>query len=992
MCGSLRSVTIEGYFSYGDIRLDSKPTGNEQGNLLMIESKGFGRPSALWMVVLACFLVCHPVSADAPNVSTPAVTQEQLEQDWLIQAQLRYGSPAANLAGATPTDDARGGCDGVINGQWGFHTEMEQHPWWQVDLGSELAIDRIKIYNRCDGFEARAAHIQVLFSSDGQEFTTVYGHDGTSFGGYPDKRPLVVPLGGKPARYVRLQLPDKVYFHLDEVEVQAGGHEANVALHKPATQSSVSQWSVKHTKTAWVLDWPRILDQSLERGARLADALQRLGVDTQGPAAGLQAVAGEVAAWNDETPESQWKASYFRVRQIIRELAFTNPLLDFHQILFVKRAPTMFPHLSDQYYGWWARPGGGIYVLDDFRGGQGTVRCLTDSWAAGNFLRPDLSYDAAKVLVAYSRYDASIANETNKRDKANVPESVFYHLFEMDIRTGESRQLTRGKYDDFDGRYLPTGDVLFLSTRKGQFLQCTQANSQQTLAADLPDSYVRCGGDDYRPVPVFTMHAVSPDGLRIWPVSAFETFEYTPSISSDGRVFYCRWDYIDRFNGHFFSLWSSNPDGTNAQLVYGNYTVRPQATLEPRSIPGSSKIIFTGAAHHSITGGTLVLLDQAAGNEGEEPIRRLTPEVPFPETESNVGSFYANPWPLSEDFYLVSWSDHALPPHGRYEDDRNPISAQGIYLCDAFGNLELLHRDARISSMTPLPIKARPAPPVYSSPVDWSGPQVGSLLLQDVYQGLSGIERGDVKRLRIIGVVPKVQPNMNSPSLGVSHEETGKFVLGSVPVEEDGSAYFQIPSGLSVFFQALDADDMALQTMRSLVYVQPGQTLSCVGCHEPRQSTPTMQNLLAMRRGPSRIQLGPAGTWPLRFDTLVQPVLDQKCVECHQPSAADPAAARTDLTPPSAWQTLITYGDNDLSKLVFERDASIPGDNPARQSQLLQYLRTDPTHSQIALADDDMRRLAAWMDTYAQTQGAFSTEQEKQLEMFRAEYRFLFSD
>ncbi len=867
-----------------------------------------------WLSRWQCVLVCLPLTADTPGPAVPAVTRDQLEQDWLTQARLRFGSAGTGLFAVTPAEDALGGCDGVINGQWGFHTEMEQDPWWQVDLGSELALDRIKIYNRCDGFESRAAHLQVLLSGDGKEFTTAYCHDGSSFGGYTDQSPLVVSLDGKPARYVRLRLPDNVYFHLDEVEIQAQGDEANIALHKPATQSSVSQWSVKHTQTVWVLDWPNILDQSIQRGERLADALQRLGVQTQEHVARLEAVERDVASFGEETEESQWKSAYFRVRQIVRELAFTNPLLDFNQILFVKRAPTMFPHISDQYYGWWSRPGGGVYVLEDFRGDQGSVRCLTESWAAGNFLRPDLSYDAAKVLFAYSCYDSSIANVGNKRDKANVPEGVFYHLFEIDLRTGESRQLTRGKYDDFDSRYLPTGDVLFLSTRKGQFLQCTQANSQRTLEADLPDSYVRCGGDDYRPVPVFTMHTISQDGRSIWPVSAFETFEYTPSIASDGRVLYCRWDYIDRFNGHFFSLWSSNPDGTNAQLVYGNFTKRPQATLEPRSIPGSSKILFTGSAHHSITGGTLVLLDQAAGNEGEEPITRLTPEVPFPETESNVGSFYANPWPLSEDFYLVSWSDHALPPHGRYEDDRNPINAQGIYLCDAFGNLELLHRDPQISSMTPLPIKARLKPPVYSSPVDWSGQQVGSVVLQDVYQGLTGIERGQVKRLRIVGVVPKVQPNMNTPSLGVSHEETGKFVLGSVPVEEDGSAYFQIPSGISIFFQALDADGMALQTMRSLVYVQPGQTMSCVGCHEPRQSTPTMQNLLAMRRGPSTIQLGPAGTWPLRFDTLVQPVLDQKCVECHQPSAADPVAARTDLSQPAAWQTLISYSNNDLSE------------------------------------------------------------------------------
>ncbi|MFO7905101.1 MAG: hypothetical protein R6U98_20730, partial [Pirellulaceae bacterium] len=389
-------------------------------------------------------------------------------------------------------------------------------------------------------------------------------------------------------------------------------------------------------------------------------------------------------------------------------------------------------------------------------------------------------------------------------------------------------------------------------------------------------------------------------------------------------------------------------------------------------------------------GGSLVLLDPAKGNEGEEPITRLTPEVPFPETEKNVDSYYANPWPLSEDFYLVSWSREALPPHGRYEGERNPVNAQGIYVRDRFGNLDLLHRDPDISSMTPIPIKPRPEPPVFSSLVDWGGQQVGEMVLQDVYQGLPGIAEGEVKRLRIVGVVPKVQPHMNVPELGVSREETGKFVMGSVPVHEDGSAYFQLPSGLPVFFQALDEHGMTLQTMRSLTYVQPGQTLSCVGCHEPRQSTPTEQRILATRQGPSPIRLGPEGTWPLRFDTLVQPILDRKCLECHQPSADDPVAAKTDLSSRKAWQTLLAYADNDLSDLVFERDRSIAGETPARQSRLLQYLRSDPLHGDIELTDEDIRRLAAWMDTYGHTQGAFSARQEEELREFREQFEFLF--
>lgn len=920
--------------------------------------------------------------------ATPAIKPDQLKDDWLGQARLRYGKPRAGAGGVTPAEDAAGGCDGVINGQWGFHTQKEVNPWWQVDLGASTALKELRIYNRCDEqFENRASRIKVLLSEDGEAFTVAYSHDGTVFLGHPDKTPLVVPLDGVTARFVKLQVPGTSYFHLDEVEVLASEDGSNVALNRPAAQSSVSQWSVRHITAPWPVDWPAIVAESVRRGERLAAALRPMGVDVESARSSFQQVRNKVADWDGATGGDAWKATYFQIRRATRELALDNPLLDFDRIVFVKRAPSMFPHVSDQYYGWWTRPGGGIYCLEGFTDERPRLRCLTESWPAGNFLRPDLSHDAGKVLFAFSRYDAEIADQKNKRDKRNVPESVFYHLFELDLPTGEVRQITDGKYDDMDGRYLPTGEVLFLSTRKGQFLQCTQANSRKTLKANLPDSYVRCGGDDYRPVPVFTLHTIGRDGNNIRPVSAFETFEYTPSVAHDGRLLYCRWDYIDRFNGPFFSLWSTNPDGTNAQLVYGNYTKAPQVALEPRSIPGSPKILFTASAHHSITGGSLVLLDPAKGKEGEEPITRLTPEVPFPETEKNVGSYYANPWPLSEDFYLVSWSDEALPPHGRYEGERNPVNAQGIYLCDRFGNLDLLHRDPDISSMTPIPVKPRPKPPVFSSPVDWEGQQVGEMVLQDIYQGLPGIARGEVKRLRLVGVVPKVQPHMNVPELGVSREETGKFIMGSVPVHEDGSAYFKLPSGLPVFFQALDDQGMALQTMRSLTYVQPGQTLSCVGCHEPRESTPTGQSILATKQGPSSIRPGPQGTWPLRFDTLVQPILDQKCVQCHRPSADNPAAARTDLTSAQAWHTLLAYGDNDLKDLVFERDRSIPGKMPARQCQLLEYLRSDPDHRQIELDDREIRRLSAWMDTYGHTQGAFSAQQEEELHELRAELK-----
>jgi len=966
----------------------------------MIRPKATRRKIASWAIGVAAALL-------QAAGSTPGITREQIEADYLLQAKLRLtvlarGGVVAKQVDITKEQDAAGAVDALINGKWGFHTLHEKNPWWCVDLGRSLPLARVVLYNRCDSCGPRNNRIELLLGEVDSELALAYTHDGTPFAGHTDKKPLVVELNGRRSRYVRLQLTATEYFHLDEVQVYAVGSKENVALGKSATQSSVSQWSAlpagaspASTKPV-ASQWAGIMRVTLQSGLRLAAALQLRGVDVGANSATLAKIAEQVGATAVERTAEQWRRLYLDARWAIRAMALGNPLLDFDSVLFVKRAPTMFPHLSDQYYGWWSRPGGGVFVLEDFKTDKSTVRCLSTGFADGNFLRPDLDYDGRRMVVAHSRHYPHVPAVPNKLDKGALPEDAFYHIYEIDLAPPgggtQPRRLTRGRYDDFDARYLPDGDIGFLSTRKGAFLQCSRENTQRTNESDLPDSYVRCGGGNYRPVPVFTLHRMGRTGSDMRPISAFETFEYTPSVAHDGRILYCRWDYIDRFNGHFFSLWSTNQDGSNAQLVYGNYTKRPQATMEPRAIPGSNKIIFTASAHHSITGGSLVLLDRTRGLENDTPITRLTPEVPFPETERNVGMFYANPWPLSEDVYLVSWSNQRLPAHRRDASEQNPINAQGLYLYDRFGNLDLIYRDASISSMSPIPLRPRPRPGVHPEATEAGGRQVGTLLVQDIYRGLAGVAPGSIKKLRIVGVPPKVQPHMNRPVLGVSREETGKYILGSVPVEVDGSAQVRVPSGVPYFFQALDAEGRAVQTMRSLTYVQPGQTLSCIGCHERRDAAPTGRGMpLAARKLPAKISPGPAGSLLLRYDRMVQPVLDRHCIGCHTAKSQNPKAAKIDLDRAKSWNTLIGYAGDDLKKLVFERDASPVGQGPSLNSKLIRHLQTQPEHRSIKLLASDWQRIYAWMDTYAHKQGCFSAQQEKDLVAWREEFRELFS-
>jgi hypothetical protein len=732
----------------------------------------------------------------------------------------------------------------------------------------------------------------------------------------------------------------------------------------------------------------------IQRGRKLAARLNDLGVDTQPYVDRLEEIAKADLSLSKDAANSRGGDLKTRARWVVRELALKNPLLaDFDDLVFVKRAAGSHAHMSDQYYGWWSRPGGGLFILEDFKSDEPRLKNLTGSLPSGSVLRPDLSFDGEKILFAYCRHHEGLAGEPNKVDKSNVPEDAFYHLYEINIDGTGLKRLTRGKYDDFDARYLPSGEIVFLSTRRGRLVQAIDGTTADGVDA-APDSYVRCAGDDSRPVAIYTLHVLDSDRKRIRAISPFENFEWTPSVADDGRILYARWDYVDRSNQPFMSLWSTLPDGTNAVAVYGNYTFNPLSIFEARTIPGSRKMVFTASAHHSITGGSLVLLDPEKTPDGRLALKRLTPEVPFPESERWPTTYFANPLPLADDFHLLAWSDKPLVPEWDSRREPNAANATGIYLLDGFGNLELIYRDPEISSATPLPLRPRQRGVVLA-------PQVGAearapsreaqMLLLNVYDGLEDAPAGSIRGLRLIGIPPKTQPHQNRPPLGITGDDPGKFVMGTVPVDRDGSANFHAPAGVTFFMQALDKQGMAVQTMRSAVYLQSGQQSTCIGCHEPRNTAPANVMASAAMRPPSKITPPPDGAWPLSYKQLVQPVLEKHCVECHSPSGE---ASAVDLTSGFSYGTLITVGrDRSLHGHVqtrYDQGYSVAGKCGAAVSPVTELLQEG--HHDVKLSDDDWRRLFIWMDTYAQRAGYFSKQQRLELEELRGRMRPILVD
>lgn len=559
-----------------------------------------------------------------------------------------------------------------------------------------------------------------------------------------------------------------------------------------------------------------------------------------------------------------WETLWRKTHMLRRILMLAHPLADMGPLVFVKQAPGMFSHQLTQYYGRYARPGGGVYVLEH-PGKDMEARKITGLMPQGSYMHPEVSHDGQRVLVAFCAVDA-------------VPEDAFqgakgryYHLYEITDNGNQCRQLTEGAFDDFAPKELPNGQIIFISTRRGGMHRCGTPGCE-----------------------VYTLTLMNGDGSDIRTVSYHETQEWDPSVLNDGRIVYTRWDYVDRDAVHYQQLWVTRPDGTAPAAFYGNNTLNPVGVWEARAIPGSGKIMATAAPHHGMTAGSIILVDPTVAIDGLEPLTRLTSDVPFPESESPLpphwrsnpgpeppsrspemdrwpGQCYRSPWPLSEDLFLAAYSYDPLIG----EPKNNFANIFGLYLVDASGNRELLYRDLNIASLWPLPLRPRIAAPTLPSLLEEGAPAEGSYYVQNVYASDPALPPDTpVTHLRIVQVLPKSTSGANNPTVGAANASPGKQVLGTVPVEPDGSAYFNAPAGKALAFQALDASGQAVQIMRSVSYLQPGEKASCIGCHENRMDAPPPSEVktMALRRPPSTIAPAPDGSLPLSYPILPQRV------------------------------------------------------------------------------------------------------------------------
>ena len=706
-------------------------------------------------------------------------------------------------------------------------------------------------------------------------------------------------------------------------------------------------------------------------------------------------------------------ALYTEACRLRRRIAFSNPLLDFDDIVFIKRHRAIYNHMVDQYAGIAAMPGGGLYVLEDAFGAEPEVRdVLADSVVergrlegeqlcggpntppevhydgygrrsgedtGGSFLSPHLTFDGKQVLFAYveNEGEQEIEHHTDHPERGYWPKGRSYHIFRVNVDGTGLEQLTDGNWNDFDPIQMPSGRIVFNSERRG--------------------GYLRCG----RVCPVYTLFDMAPDGSDIRCISYNESNEWHPSVAHDGTIMFTRWDYVDRHGVVAHHPWVITPDGRDPRAIHGNYSLRPQRAdmqVDIRAIPGSHRYVSTAAPHHGQAFGSLVVFDpREPDDDVMAPVRRLTPEVAFPESQGPTSSqTFGQAAPLSEDYYLVVY-DAAMEvpnidgPRGRY----------GLYLLDSFGNRELLYRDPEIGSQNPLPLRPRPVPPVIpeqSERVPADEPAEATVGVMDVYESQVPWPEGTkIDALRVYQIFPLSVASARVPhNTGIQIPQgndsinLARAVLGTVPVEEDGSAYFTVPARRPVYFQALDPEGRAITSMRSATQFMPGERATCVGCHEPQHKTPQLDRFpLAMQRDPSPLEPDVEGTNPVSYPRLVQPVLDRHCVSCHQdnPDAAPPLDSSLATHPGGGHMDRETtyytsyislapdfgfydYGGTDFNDPKWYR--TTPGEFGARASRLYEMLKEG--HHEVELPPEDMHRIIVWLDSVSLFYGVYEEE------------------
>ena len=503
-----------------------------------------------------------------------------------------------------------------------------------------------------------------------------------------------------------------------------------------------------------------------------------------------------------------------------------------------------------------------------------------------------------------------------------------YHLYAIQSDGTGLKQLTSGDYDDIEPCWLPDGDIAFVSSRARRWVNCWL-----TQVASL-----------------FRMKA---DGTGIRMLSANIEHDNTPWVLPDGRLLYMRWEYVDRRQVTFHHLWTMNPDGTQHQVYQGN-TYPNSAYLDAKPVPGSDEVVLIDSPGHGNTehGGHLSVLSTKRGPDDRTNVRRL----------SNRWCY--DPWAFSPDCFLAT-------------------SGQGVFLANRSGKtLDLFQLPPELAAngaqlFEPRPLLAHARERLLADRTDLTQ-RTGEFYLENVLvsRSLPGVKPGTIKKLWVMESLPKpINYTGGMDPLTYGGTFTLTRILGTVPMEEDGSAYFKAPALKSLFFVAADAEGRAVKRMQSFTQVMPGERQGCVGCHEQKSGTTVRRASSvskALSRPPSEIDPSGRAFDVADFPRDVQPILDRACVKCHNP---DTRAGGVDLCGDHGVMFSISYYNLIAHNQVYDGRNSERSDWPpyARWSAGSPLMdKISGAHHDVKVTPRERHVVMQWLDGSAPYPGTYA--------------------
>lgn len=622
-----------------------------------------------------------------------------------------------------------------------------------------------------------------------------------------------------------------------------------------------------------------------------------------------------------------------------------NPLLDADKIVAVRyklgsRArQAMAPDLGTQANNWSnqesARRSGfdaEIIELTDLRGDMQMKSIFKPIVADASIADLRLHWNADRVMFT------TLMGDNDKR----------WNVYEVKLDGTGCKKLVENEEPDlefYDGTYLPDGRIIANSNIGYQGVPCVS-------------------GDD----PVGNMVLYTPESKNLRRLTFDQDANWNPVVMNNGRVMYTRWEYTDLTHYYSRIVMHMNPDGTENKALYGSGSMFPNSTFDIQPLPGhGSAFVGIISGHHGVArSGRLIIFDPTKGRKN---VQGMVQEIPHrnrqivelikDELVNGVWPQFVKPTPLNDKYFLVAAK-------------LNPQSLWGLYLVDIYDNVTCLQQAEGEGYISPILVKETKTPPAIPDRVKLNEKE-STIFIQDIYEGegLRGIPRGTVKELRLHAYeYAYVKTRSDHNWHGIQSGWDIKRLLGTVPVEEDGSAIFKVPANTPISIQPIDKDGVAIQWMRSWVTGQPGEVVSCIGCHEDQNQIPIPKRVIASQKAAAPLKAPVGGVRSFTFDLEVQPILDRACIACHngEGKAFDLRGGKKDR---------LGYGTSYLNIHPYVHRQGGEGDMVVLQpyeyhpntSELVRILKKG--HHNVKLTDEEWLKLYNWIDYNAPDKGYF---------------------